>query len=449
MNVAVIGAGLAGLAAVSRLDARGCQAVAYEASDDWGGHARSEDCEGFVFDEGPHVSFTPDPEVRRLFESGAGDVCDIPFSCTNIYRGRRIAHPVQCHLNAVPPDLAAACVLDLIKARRHAAVLRTYREWCVDAFGETFTREFAAVYTRKYWTVALEALTTDWIGRRVYRPSLEDVVKGALAATADGGFHYLSTVRYPRRGGFRAFARRLYRPDRIVFNKAVAALDPRARVLHFADGTASTYDQVVSTMPLPTLVHCIGRAIPVPEGILRAAEQLLCTSLVLVDIAVDLPDFWPAHHIAYVYDEDVACSRISFPHLLSPENCPPGKGSIQAEIYFSRARPLTAPPSVLAEQTVDDLVRLGVLPRRADVRWMRHRVVPHANVVFTPERAPALAEILPWLKMLDVAVAGRYGEWAYYWTDDAVRSGWRAADAFIAAGAARAQDRIQGGPCRP
>jgi protoporphyrinogen oxidase len=80
---------------------------------------------------------------------------------------------------------------------------------------------------------------------------------------------------------------------------------------------------------------------------------------------------------------------------------------------------------------VDELVQIGVLCNRDEVLWAHAQEIPHANVVFDHQRAPALAVILPWLKAQGVHLAGRYAEWAYYWTDDATRAGWAAAEAVL------------------
>jgi hypothetical protein len=86
---------------------------------------------------------------------------------------------------------------------------------------------------------------------------------------------------------------------------------------------------------------------------------------------------------------------------------------------------------LLPERVVAELVRMGILRSKEEVLWARSREVRYANVVFDRRRSPALTVILPWLSEQGILSAGRYGEWAYYWTDDAVRSGWRAADRVL------------------
>ena len=136
--------------------------------------------------------------------------------------------------------------------------------------------------------------------------------------------------------------------------------------------------------------------------------------------------------ITYVYDEDIVFTRLSFPHMLSPNNAPPGCGSIQAEIYFSsKYRPLTQPTEALIDQAVADLVRMGVL-REEDKILSRHAaVIRNANVIFDLDRKVALETVHGYLDDIGIRYCGRYGDWGYMWTDESYISGERAAEAAL------------------
>jgi hypothetical protein len=184
-------------------------------------------------------------------------------------------------------------------------------------------------------------------------------------------------------------------------------------------------------MPLPELIRAV-RPEQVPPAVRAAAEDLLCSSLVLVDIAVNRRELFE-HHWFYVYDEDISFARGHFPHMLAPANAPAGQGSIQLEIYHSRKKPLTQSPESLPGRVVDELTRLKILSNRGEVIWARHREIRYANVIFDHARVPALAVIQPWLETNGIITAGRYGEWGYHWTDDATKAGWAAAEKTLQA----------------
>ena len=338
MHTAVIGAGFAGLAAGAKLADAGRSVEIFEARPVWGGHTHSTNDDGFIFDEGPHVSFTKDEDVRRVFLAGADEVEEIKARITNAYKGKWLTHPAQCHLHGLDPELITRCIIDFVAAQKDPPTIETYADWCVAMFGRTFAETFTFAYTRKYWTIEAAAMSTDWVGSRLYPPKLEDVIRGAVTPEAPGEFHYLQGFRYPRRGGYQAFMNAMVRPDRLRLNKQVAEIDLEARTLRFTDGTVQGFDRLISTMPLDAFVRAV-RPDQVPAAVREAADRLLCTSVALVDVAVrraDLSD----HHWFYVYDEDISFARGHFPHMLSPCNAPPGCGSIQLEVYYSKHRDL-------------------------------------------------------------------------------------------------------------
>jgi protoporphyrinogen oxidase len=427
--VAIIGSGFAGLAAADALISRDVEVDVYEEREQWGGHAHSIERDGFTFDEGPHVSFTTDENVKELFARGAREVEQVEARITNYFHGHWLEHPAQCHLYGLDPDLISRCIADIAREQAAPRAVETYADWCRARFGDTFAEQFPFAYTRKYWTVEAEMLSTEWVGSRIYPPKLEEVVRGSLSADHEGDFHYLSECRYPRRGGYQTFAGALVHEDALRLGSRVVGIDLANTLLRFADGSARPYDKLISTMPLPELIRSIDHA---PEDVRRAAEELLCTSVVLVDIAVSRSEL-SEHHWFYVYDEGISFSRVSFPHMLSPANAPEGCGAIQVEVYHSPHRRLPCAPESLPTRVVEELVRLNVLASPGEVMWVRHREVPYANVVFDLRRAPALDTILPWVRDAGIVLAGRYGEWGYHWTDDATRSGWQAAQHVLEA----------------
>jgi protoporphyrinogen oxidase len=278
-------------------------------------------------------------------------------------------------------------------------------------------------------------MSTDWLGPRIYRPSLEEVLRGALSASAPHT-HYITHFRYPKRGGFTAYLEPFVRLADLRLSHELAALDPRAKELTFANGSRARYDGVVSSIPLPDLVPMIAGT---PRDVLDAAAQLACSTCVLVNVGVSRPDL-SAAHMTYFYDDDICFTRLSFPHMLSATNVPPGAGSIQAEVYFSpKYRPLTVAPESLIDPVIADLRKCGLLREDDRILFRNAMLVPYANVIFDLDRAAAVATVHAYLDDIGVAYCGRYGDWGYMWTDESFISGERAAETALAAlsGAAR------------
>ena len=416
-RVAILGAGPAGLGAASVLGDQ--DVVIYDERASWGGHLSSIQVDGFTFDEGPHVSFTRDERIRRLFaESVQGEYRELSAGVLNYFRGTVFKHPGQCHLYPLPAEIKTACLLDFIHARAEPErPIANYRDWCYRSFGRSFSEIFARRYTRKYWTRELEELDTDWIGDRIHAPTLEQVVEGALTESPHN-YHYVTTIRYPLRGGFVAFLRALAQGKDIRYGCEAVLVDPRRRTITFASGAVADYEWLISSVPLPELIAAIPAS---PPAVRDAAARLRCTSHLLVEVGVR-GESGQAGVWVYYYDDDVPFSRVSFPSRLSPYNAPDGCFSVQAEIVYGPGRPL-AEPERAVEATLDSLIRVGVIRDRGDIVLSQARLVEYANVIFDLDRRRAVATVQEYLSRQNIVTCGRYGEWSYLWSDQAIVSG--------------------------
>jgi phytoene dehydrogenase-like protein len=74
VDVIIIGAGLAGLAAAKELQAQGVRVLVLEASDGVGGRVRTDVLDGHLLDRGFQVMLTAYPEARRLLDYTALDL---------------------------------------------------------------------------------------------------------------------------------------------------------------------------------------------------------------------------------------------------------------------------------------------------------------------------------------------------------------------------------------
>jgi phytoene dehydrogenase-like protein len=74
VTVAIVGAGLAGLACAVELQATGVDVTVYEASDGVGGRVRSDVVDGFTLDRGFQVTLTAYPEMHRQMDMDALDL---------------------------------------------------------------------------------------------------------------------------------------------------------------------------------------------------------------------------------------------------------------------------------------------------------------------------------------------------------------------------------------
>ncbi|HYM74928.1 MAG TPA: FAD-dependent oxidoreductase [Candidatus Dormibacteraeota bacterium] len=429
-NIVVLGSGMAGFGAAHRLHAEGIAPTMYDKNDYHGGHTASFRYEtGFLFDVGPHISFTKDTRIQRLFaESVEQRYESLQVNLNNYWRGYWPKHPVQVHLHGLPEDVTIKVISDFVQARQLPEESpKNYADWLLASFGRTFAEMFPMQYTRKYHTTSAENMSTDWLGPRIYRPSLEEVLRGALSPSAPHE-HYVSHFRYPSDGGFIRFLNKFLPLGNLKLNHEVTSIDPRTRELRFSNGVLAHYDSLVSSVPLPDLIRMIQGA---PREVVEAVQRLACSTCVLVNIGVDREDLSSAH-MTYFYDEDICFTRLGFPHMLSARNAPPGTGSIQAEVYFSKKyKPFTGSAEGLIEPVIRDLRRCGLLRENDRILSRKAMLLPYANIIFDLERKAALKTVHGYLDEIGIAYCGRYGDWGYMWTDESFISGEAAAQKVI------------------
>ena len=135
----------------------------------------------------------------------------------------------------------------------------------------------------------------------------------------------------------------------------------------------------------------------------------------------------------YFYDEDICFTRLGFPHMLAATNAPAGKGSIQAEVYFSdKYKPLSVSPDDCIEPVINDLRRCGILREDDKILSETSMLLKYANIIFDLERADALSTVHGYLDDIGIDYCGRYGDWGYMWTDESFISGEKAAEKMMA-----------------
>lgn len=414
-NIIVLGAGLAGLGFARHWP--GCRVFEAEAMP--GGHARSHEFAGAWFDRGAHICHSRDKAWLELVTAGVPLHEMTKSTVLNHKAGQWFAYPVQNHLADLPPEQRDAALADFLAAQEQyrGREPRNYKEWCRFQYGDFLLENFYRLYTAKYWHVPMAELATDWLGGRLLPSQVETILAGAKG-TREETQAVFSRFLYPRQGGFFALAAHLYTGLDIQFDKRAIRLDAARRRVGFADGTDVGYDALLSTIPLPEL---IAMAVDAPADVRAAAAKLRSLRQYCVNLVVDRVGLSAANWF-YIYDSDVAVSRVSFPFSLSGEEV--DRTAIQAEIF----QPGDARPDedTLRDQAVADMGRILKF-EAADVLAAEIRCYPHSYVVSDLNRAPAVAHVRDWLREQGIETAGLFGSWHYLWSDRAYASGQAAA----------------------
>lgn len=429
-NIVILGTGMAAWGAFDRFDRLGISPRVYDSRTHAGGHTASYRNEnGFVFDDGPHISFTQNQEMIDVFaDSVDGEYVAFSAYVDNYYEGAWVEHPAIVNLHELPAKLKGRIVDDFkLVHGKWPEKIDNYLEWLVATYGETYAEKFPALYGFKYHTCKAEQMNTDWIGPRLYQPDLGEVVRGAESKQS-ADVHYIKEFRYPKYGGFQSYIDRFIERSQPNLGFEAISINSSDKLVTFANGQVTTYEELVTSVPLPVLIPMIDN---VPGNVLLASKALSCSQCVLVNIGVDRTDLSPAHW-RYIYDIDLAAVRLSFPHMFSPDVAPVGCGAIQVEVYFSdKYKPFDGNMNNVLEEVIQNLHKMEVLRESDTILFKEARYVPWANVIFDLDTQAAVETVHSYLDEIQITYCGRYGDWAYIWTDESYLSGQKAAQKVV------------------
>ena len=299
----VVGGGLAGLTAALTLQQGGePDWIVLDKGDRPGGHACSVAIDGYLFDYGPHILFTADPEMEALIRDLLGENMRSQERRALIYHeangGMHTRFPFQAHLYGLPVPLVRECLLGLVgavEARARGEFMPTnYEEWMRGTFGDGITDRLMIPYARKIWTVEPDTMDFDWIGRRVPTPDVDRILLGALTDDVEQ-IGATAQFWYPWRGGIEALPRALAeRVTGVQTGREITRIDLRERVLSLADGDELAFGDLVLTVPLNQLPRWFT---DLPTRIADCCARLQYQGIFNVNIGIARPELSDAHWV--------------------------------------------------------------------------------------------------------------------------------------------------------
>jgi UDP-galactopyranose mutase len=418
--ILVIGAGPAGLSAAYHL---GADCLVLESEAEVGGLCRSFELGGTVFDYGGHAFFTKHEYARELALSLSEDGMYVQARQAWVYsHGDFVPYPFQSNLYGLPQAIIDDCIAGLpINAAVGDRAPGNLDEWIAASFGDGIAKHFLRPYNEKLWAHPLNEIAPSG-SERIVTPDVEAITAGARGRVPFTEFPNVN-VGYPRRGGFAnvwgGFERHV--GDRIR-RACVESIDLRGRTVTMDTGEPLAYDRLVSTMPLTELVR---RAAGGSPGLREAAGKLRHNSLHLVNIVVGRPIDTERQRV-YAADPSIPFHKLVLNSNSSPDLRERPVFGIQAEVSWSPHKPVD--PEALHDRVLSCLIGMGIVTADDPIVASSLVTVEHAYPVYTPETAAARSHIFDELAQCGVECAGRFGEWLYINSDDAVMRGKAAAD---------------------
>src|SRR5262245_39925193 len=434
-RIVVLGAGPTGLGAAHRLAELGHEDwEIFERNPHVGGLSSSyRDPHGFIWDHGGHVMFSHysyfDDLVEKMLR---GDYDQHMREAWVWIHGRFVPYPFQNNIHRLPPEAFVDCYMGIVEAQKTRLPRENFAQWITAIFGAGIARHFMEPYNFKVWAHPLEMMDTRWQGDRVPNVDARRILENLVHDRDDVSWGPNNTFKFPLLGTgmlYERIAEALPKPVRM--GKEAVRVDTAAKEVTFSDGTSSSYDRLVTTMPITELVKCIDDC---PPSVRDATADLHHTEGLFIGIGVaeECPSTkcW-----MYFPGSDSPFYRVTYLSNYSPQMTPgPGHFSLLAEVSSSPYK--REDPADVVDRTIQGMVACELLtPEQAEGKIVSRQLmrVPYSYPVPTVGRDTALAAIQPWLMEHDIYSRGRFGAWRYEIgnTDHSVMMGVELADKLL------------------
>ena len=431
-DVAVLGAGPAGLAAAFRLARAGHSVAVVEREAVVGGLAASVTIGGVRVDHGSHrLHPSVAPEILATLRSLLGeDLQTRPRHGRIVMAGRFVPFPPTpgTLIRSLPPSLAARLARDVVTAPGRRARADSFAEVVRASLGSTLLREFYAPMVEKLFGLPADRLAGELARRRVGTPSGAALASRMLRpASRRPGRSFF----YPRRGygqicevfADAATSSGAHIETNTTVEQLVVGAD--RSTVSLAGGRRLEAGLVMSTIPLTVLA-----------GVAAGPRVDLATrALTLVYLVLERRQ-WTEFDAHYLPDADVPIVRISEPRNYRDSADDPADCTVLCAEWPGAVgdRVWSAPADALADEVRAALARAGLaIPDPVEVQVRR---AARAYPVYDADYATRFGTLADWATSLEPRVVsfGRQGLFAHDNAHHALLMGWRAA-ACVDAGA--------------
>ena len=410
-EIAIIGAGPAGLMAAWRAAMKGHQVTIYERGSSTGGMSGSFEVAGQMVDYGSHRLHPATPtylleEIKELL----GDDLQVRERNGRIrLYDRWVAFPLRSTnmVRHLPLKFSFNSALDVLSQPFTKKRDESFDDEVTHRLGKTVSSEFYSPYAKKLWGIPANEIDSELARRRVSATSPLAIFQKLLKSSTPTGRTFL----YPRNGYGQIVASLT---EAAVSAGASIQLNQEVKNIFLNDGRCSIEHSsgvseaefTWSTAPLTLLPKMIS---PAPsQQIFEAAESLRIRAMVLVYLVLDQPQFttYDAHYLPGL---ETKMTRLSEPKNYRDGPDPRDTTVLCAEIpCWPQDEIWSMTDDQLGEMVLDDIERLGLpKPRHVQTEVCR---LPSVYPIFEKSTNEKRAELLSWGNSLEgLSTFGRQG----------------------------------------
>lgn len=432
-DVVILGAGLTGLSTAYHLEQQGFHDYRiFEKNDRPGGLLQSVSEGGFTFDHTGHLLHISDDYFKKFLNSLAP--LDQNFLYierkSSIYSHNVISHyPYQMNLHGLPTDIISECIEGFIKRSKRIKQPSNFYEWVLKYFGTGFAKHFFVPYNSKLLSYNIKQVTPSWTGRFVPQTNLKAILEGALRNRYENNVGYNSFFYYPKKDGIEFIIKQLVKQlqQPIFTNYKAHRIDQKNKIIYFSNGHSESYRQLVSTMPLDTLIDSLDESSN--TSFYQALPHLECNAVINLNLgfarSLDQDKHW-----IYFPEKKYRFYRIGFWHNICRQLVKQGCSALYAETSYLPSRTTPLQRQNLVDQTREQLLDFFSL-QQSDIIMEKILHLKHAYVIYNYWRERHLHQLLTQLTHQAIHSIGRFGEWKYSSMQEAIMDGLQTAGTII------------------
>lgn len=424
-KIVILGAGLAGLSTAWHLKQRGIKATVFEKENTVGGLCRSKQINGYIFDYDGHLlHFRNNYTLELVKKLLKGNLVRHERSAWISNFGIFSRYPFQANLFALPKRIARECLSEFIQARNSRASKSqlNFLKWINTTFGKGIAKHFMIPYNKKFWTVPLNQMSCTWTDKFIPQPSLVDIANGFYGKSRDG-FGYNAIFWYPKEGGIgqlpQAFEKQI---GDVYKNCCISGVDLRKKEITIVGAGKKRFDILISTIPLPELIKIIK---PLPDKIISSFKKLRWNSIFNLNLGVE-ESCQDGKHWVYFPHPETMIFRVGFFHNFSKTIASESKGSLYAEVSYSKSKPIFK--GKIVRRILKDLESTGILNKKNKVVVLDTNDIKYGYPIYDQHYAQATRTIKKFLLHNNINACGRYGSWQYLSMEDSILDGKRVAE---------------------
>jgi protoporphyrinogen oxidase len=437
LNVAVIGAGPAGMTSAYTLTKKSIKVDVFESTSSVGGMAKTIDLWDQKVDIGPHRFFSSDTRINRLWLEVVGEDYEMVDRLTRIYYNKSFFYyPIKA-MNALM-NLgiieAVKCVLYYAKEKISPTKdTSNFEGWVTNRFGKRLYEVFFKTYTEKLWGIPCTELDADFAAQRIKKFSLGEAMKSAIFGNSGKHKTLVDQFAYPHEGTGMVYERM---SKYVQGNGGELHLDsPVQRILmegkkvtgiELVDGSVKYYDKIVSSMPLTLMVS---RLPGVPDEVKEAVTSLKFRNTILVYLNVKAKDLFPDNWL-YIHSSELKMGRLTNFRNWVPQINGDSENTICALEYWCYDEDdfWSWSEDQLLDLAKEELRKTGLIGDAEIIDGKSYRI-PKCYPVYSTGYKSKLTLVENYLKGIEnLEVIGRYGAFKYNNQDHSILMGLLAAE---------------------